>query len=378
MNFKFMSMAAMAACVAFTSCSNDEVSSNEGHLNALSRVNVGIQTQKSRAGITAESFSGSESIGLFLFGEGGITADGKSDYNIGTTGKLAEPVNIKYFRGEGVDKVNPDGTPNPEWFVSDNPIILSAKAGKLYSYYPWAEGNVDANKIPVTVALNQGTGITDGTADDATYQYDYMWSTPVPSVNNTTQHVNLTMNHALAMVSFKFVRNTYPGEGKITSIQLKNGSGSQYLLSGDATMNIGTGALDLSAAASDKVIYCEPNQVLVWGEGIFAGVQEGEISHQSLPRMLVYPNATNIADGDVVLSITMDGKTYELNLPAELSKGANKEYAWTAGQNYLYTLNMNGYGFGANDEDGKDDIDVTITKWNVNETVAGEMNKPIN
>lgn len=362
MKFKFMTLAAMAACVAFTSCTNEEVEGGNNTLNALSRVNVGIQTQKSRAGITAESFTGTESLGLFMFADA-ITSNGVSDYNIGTTGNLASPVNIKYFRGFDA---TPDAT-NPEWFVSDNPIILSAKSGKLYSYYPWAEGNTNANAIPVKVAQNQGTGISEGKVD-VTEQVDYMYGTPIASVNNTTQHVDIVMNHALAMVSFKFVRNTYPGAGEITRIELKNADTKTYLKSGDATMNIGTGALDLSSAATDKTVYCVPNAKLVWGEDV--------TDAQELPRMLVYPQAEEMAAGDIILSITMDGKTYELALPHQLK--TNADYAWTAGQNYLYTLNMNGYGFGANDEDGKDDIDVTITAWQDNETVAGDMNKPIN
>ena len=133
-------------------------------------------------------------------------------------------------------------------------------------------------------------------------------------------------------------------------------------------MNIGTGVLDLASAATDKTVYCVPNAKLVWEEDV--------TDAQQLPRMLVYPQAEEMAAGDIILSITMDGKTYELALPHQLK--TNADYAWTAGQNYLYTLNMNGYGFGANDEDGKDDIDVTITAWQDNETVAGDMNKPIN
>ena len=73
MKFKFMSLAAMAACVAFTSCSNDdEPGANKGNV-ALTQVSVGINhVANSRAGITATSFSGNESIGLYLFGGAGV------------------------------------------------------------------------------------------------------------------------------------------------------------------------------------------------------------------------------------------------------------------------------------------------------------------
>ena len=68
-----MSLAAMAACVALASCSNeDEPSVNVDGVKALTQVSVGIKTQNSRAGITAGSFSGTESLGLFIFGGEGI------------------------------------------------------------------------------------------------------------------------------------------------------------------------------------------------------------------------------------------------------------------------------------------------------------------
>lgn len=360
MNFKFMSLAAMAACVAFTSCSNEDEPAAQQGVKALAQVSVGINTQNSRAGITAGSFSGTESLGLFLFGGAGIddaTAEGR--YNIGDNAALVEPLNVKYTRGtEGSVGVDFN-----EYFVSQNPIILSSKQGKLYSYYPWAESNTDGKAIPVKVNSNQGTGISDGTADVAE-QTDYMYGTMVANVSNATEHVDLVMNHALAMVSFKFVRNTYPGNGLIERIELRNAGGKSYVLTGDATMHIGTGALNTTTAANDKAIYCLPATSLV---DLTASAE--------IPHMLVYPQADEIAEGDVILSIKMDGKTYEINLPHELKAGA--AYAWTAGNNYLYTLNMNGYGFGADDEDGRKNIDVTITPWIENETSAGEMNKPI-
>lgn len=361
MKFKFMSLAAMAACVALASCSNeDEPSANVDGVKALTQVSVGIKTQNSRAGITAGSFSGTESLGLFLFGGEGIDDATDGRYNVGSTAALVEPLNVKYTRG--TEGTVGDGNFN-EYFVSANPIILSSKPGKLYTYYPWADGNADGKAIPVKVATNQGTGISDGTADVAE-QTDYMYGTAISNVSNATEHVDIVMNHALAMVSFKFVRNTYPGDGVIERIELRNGVGKSYLLSGDATMHIGTGALNLDAAVSDKEIYCLPAVSLV-----------DLTASKEIPHMLVYPQTEEIAAGDVILSIKMDGKTYELNLPTELKAGA--KYAWTKGNNYLYTLNMNGYGFGADDEDGRKNIDVTITPWLDNETSAGEMNKPL-
>lgn len=357
-----MSLAAIAACVAFTSCSNeDEPSVVNGGAVALRKVNVGINSLSSRSGITATSFAGNESIGLFLFGGDGIDDAVNGRYNVGENQALVEPLNVKYTRG--ADAGNAE---NPEWWTSQNPIILSSKAGKLYSYYPYAEGagNTDATKILVRVASSQGTGISDGTStSDGNPQFDYMYSSAISNVNNTTEHVDLVMNHALTMVTFKFVRNTYPGDGLISKIQLRNKQDGTYVKNGDATLHLGTGAITGGTAGE---VYCLPNVVLT------------DVSaSDAIPHMLVYPNAAKLAADDVVLAITMDGKNYEIALPNTLASTGDT-YEWLAGNNYVYTLNMNGYGFGADDEDGRKNIDVTIEPWKEQVTSSGDLNKPVN
>ena len=368
MKFKFMSLAAMAACVAFTSCTNDdEPGAGKGNV-ALNQVAVGINgVTNSRAGITATSFSGGESIGLYLFGGTGVDdATTAKRYNEGTEGgTVVEPLNVKYTRGG-----DPANAENPEWFVSQNPIILSSKVGKLYAYYPYAEGNSDKTglAIPVSVTPSQGTGISDGTKDDGG-QADYMYGIALTNlgnneVSNKITHADFAMNHALTMVSFKFVRDTYPGAGHIRTIKLTNGDGKEYLLQGAATMHIGTGAITGGTAGA---VYCTPDRVLT----------DLTLSTE-IPHMLVYPNATAMAAGDVILTIEMDDKTYEINLPHTLKSSASEGYKWEPGKNYVYTLKMKGYGFGADDEDGRDDIDVTITPWVDEEATEGDMTKPKN
>lgn len=367
MKFKFMSLAAMAACVAFTSCSNDdEPGASKGNV-ALNQVGVGINhLTNSRAGITATKFSGNESIGLYLFGGTGVddVTEAKR-YNMGTEGKtVVEPLNVKYSRD------TKDGTTeNPEYFVSQKPIILSSTVGKLYAYYPYAESNTDATglAIPMTLPAAQGDGITDGSKDEDNV-WDYMYATPVANVSNSTEHVDFVMKHALTMLSFKFVRDTYPGEGKISKIKVYNKEAGDYVKNGAATMHIGTGAITATTAGE---IYCLPEQVLtdVGADDATTGLMA------TIPHMLVYPNATAMADGSVRLEITMDGKVYDIALPNKI-KQAQEPYTWVAGKNYVYTLKMTGYGFGADDPDGRDDIDVTIAEWDEDFAEEGSLTKP--
>ena len=179
MKFKFMSMAALAAMVAFTACTNDDEPAGNNNYAALSKVSVGINNMtNSRAGITAKNFTGENiAIGMFLFGPNGVSeAYNEADGN----GAMKDPLNIKYYRGIEDDN---------EYFISDNAIILSSKLGKLYSYYPYSENaGTDATAIPVKLNASQGTGISDGTVDEGTI--DYMYSDVVSNICNTTEHVD--------------------------------------------------------------------------------------------------------------------------------------------------------------------------------------------
>lgn len=350
MKFKFMSMAALAAMVAFTACTNDDEPAGNNNYAALSKVSVGINNMtNSRAGITAKNFTGDNiAIGMFLFGPNGVSdAYNETDNN----GAMKDPLNIKYYRGVEDDN---------EYFISDNAIILSSKEGKLYSYYPYSENaGTDATAIPVKLNSAQGTGISDGTVDAGTA--DYMYSEVVSGVCNTTEKVNVKMNHALAMVTFKFVRNTYTGKGHIELIKLSNKQDGTYVLAGDGTMNIVDGTITATTAGA---VYCEPKVEL-----------PGKEDATEIPHMLVYPQATEMAAGDVLLTIKMDGVEYEINLPNTLAGGANEAYKWEKGNNYVYTLTMTGRGFG-NGVDGKDDIDVTINPWNDIPVANGDLSTP--
>ena len=222
--------------VSAAGCSHNDEAVNLGNTpTPLNVQTVGLASM-TRAGITEEAFTGTESLGLFIFRGDGIEATG-NDYNDGAS--LNSTVNVPYVRA------NESGA-----WTATQAIILSNVTGKVYSYYPYAAGdnNLDATKIPVSVAANQGTGQSDGKAD-VTEQADYMYSTTVENISNKNPSVTLTMNHALAMVSFKFVQTSenalkYPGEGKVSSIVLKNkANGTNVIKTVNGTMHIGTGVI---------------------------------------------------------------------------------------------------------------------------------------
>ncbi len=345
---KIMGFAAMAA-LAFgaTSCSNEEEMTTAMAANQELKVNVGIN-QQTRAGITATKFTNGESLGLYLYK--GSNFD-EAYPQVGT--HKAKNAHYKEMSGKWAAGVAGQG------------IVLSSAVGTVYAYYPYAAGNdaVEAGVIPVEVKANQGTGLSDGTKDDTQTDYmwatpvpnvsnstatvnlamnhalsmvsfkfqkgdydgtkddtqtDYMWATPVPNVSNSTATVNLAMNHALSMVSFKFQKGDYPGEGRITSIQLINAK--EVIKTGAATMNLQDGTLNVTGAKGDITI--TPNAVLA---------KEGaEYANNEIARMLVYPVATmNLQDGTLNVTGAKGDITITPNavLAKEGAEYANNEIA---------------------------------------------------
>ena len=355
-NFFTLAMAAACVAVGMSSCSNDDENVAMSGTRALERVAVGINTMSdSRSGIRETQFAGTESIGLYLY----AGANFGDAYNIGLTGNLREPLNIEYKRNA-----------ESNWWVApvESAIILSSKDGKLYGYYPWsADNNADnGSAIKINVADDQGSGQSNGTADVAE-QADYMWATVTPgAINNATASVDIKMSHALSMLSFQFVRDTYPGEGKISSIVIKNANGVESFLVGDATMHINGGAIDNTNSEAGQIKVTPTDTDLM-----------DVTDPNKVPHMLVYPTAANLVEGAWNFVITMDGK--EFTLPVPVKDTNDRAYKLEAGKNYVYTFTLKGHGFGADDETGRDDIaKVEITAWVDTPVTGGDLVNPDN
>lgn len=350
---KIMGFAAMAALtIGAASCSNDDEVSNAmaGSEQEL-QIKVGInQTANTRAGITAADFVDDSAIGLYIYK--------------GTDFSTAYPT-IKPHKTKNAHYKKVGG----HWTVGTEKqgIVLSDEVGTVYAYYPYAEGN-DSNEagvIPVQVNATQGTGLSDG-SKDVKEQADYMWATKVPSVSNATKQINLAMNHALTMLSFKFFKGDYPGAGLVSSIKVMNKAGEKFK-TGAATMNLNDGKLTVTGAKGDVTL--TPNEVLAVEKGT-------QPEANKVARMLVYPIET-LAQGDLQVQIVLDGKTYTLELPAKTPDSQK----YLAGKNYTYSFNLAGKEFGGGnggdgDNDGQDDITVSVTPWADVDGGSGDLVAP--
>lgn len=293
-------------------------------------------TDITKAGITADSFTNGESVGLFIYGGNGIY-DANRDYY--APGVDLESANVKY-------------TQSTDGWYSRNPIMLHNGTGHVYAYYPFSQYNHanDGTSIPLTVQPFQGSGQSDGSMD-CPQQTDYMYSNTVPA-SKLDYSIRLTMNHVLAMVTFRFVPSEdkpYPGDGMITQIRLRNAPDAQVIYSGDATFNIENGNVSNMKRQSAYVEVKPEETDLI-----------GTADASLLPRMLVFPSIP-FNDGEVVVDVTMDGTEYSVPI-----NGLVKGYA--AGYNYLYKLTVKGEEL---------ELDkVIINGWQDIEAGNGEISRP--
>lgn len=332
-------LAAAAMVVGLASCNNDEeVIANANDTKVSLEINsVGLTDVETKYGIRNAAFSGSEELGVYI-NNGALGANYMSG-----SGAATITSNAKYSKSGSA-------------WGSLKPIILSSTKGTVRAYYPYAEGNNsnDGTTIPVTILADQLTGQSEGNLDNGG-QVDYMWATPVPNVSNAAPTIaTLTMNHALAMFTFKFIEDTnvpYPSVGKVESIKLfSDGGATKKMLTGTFTMNIDNGALTADATADGGITVAPASATL-----------KGVVAESELPRMLIAPVSGNIAADEWKVTIQVDGSKYTLGLPV----AAN---GYAANNNYIFTFKMKGTALAI--------TSVAIKPWTDNSVEGGTLVTP--
>lgn len=341
----FILMAGVALMSAFTSCSNDDdvIAVADGEGTPLVIKSVGMEEVGTKAGILGTTFSNTAAIGVYLNNGNLNTA-----YNADGTTTGTE--NVSYTKGA------------TNWTWGSN-IMLSSTQGTVRAYYPYDSSySGHGTDVPVNVSATQ-TSISAGTSDVAD-QKDYMYASKVSGISNAKGKStidNLKMNHALAMVTFKFKNSTtnpYVGAGKVSEIKLFNKAPETkaFIKTGAGTMNIDNGSIQINASAATAGItttIAEASQSL-----------KGVTDRAKLPHLLIYPQAVqgDVAAGDVRVTVTMDGSKYTLDLPA-LTGGFEKA------NNYEYEFTLEGTQLKI--------TSVTINDWTPKPQTGGTMNTPV-
>lgn len=243
--------------------------------------------------------------------------------------------------------------------ASESKIYLTNALATVYGYYPTTERHATDLNIPITL-LEGDANTTITVVDNATgtaiasasKEVDCMWATTVNDVSNAAgkSNVNLKMNHALSMVSFRVCKDaTYSGTGKLTKFIVENAQGKSMLSKGtNPKMKITDGTITPGAAQDAK-----------YTRTIQDGYTMTSTSTDSKKfSILVLPIATSIGNDNIKATFTVDGADYSVNLKAP----SGTDGKWLPGNNNLYTVTLGGTEL---------EVTVDVTPWS--EVVGGDL-----
>lgn len=190
-------------------------------------------------------------------------------------------------------------------------VNLYAHNATIYAYYPYYSGNTNGAEIPVQ------SGLTD-----------YMYGTHTvgqAAINKDNRTVNLTMNHALALVQFNIYKANYPWDGKLVAIRINNAPG-KAIVHYSGKLNIQTGGIaDLSG--TDMSIQINSTSLMVIPE-------DKSTDEKDYMKLLLIPTTQTSSRGEVLITFEIDGKEFSWEVPAGTE--------WKQGTKYTYDVLLNG------------------------------------
>ena len=310
---------------------------------------------------------------------------------IGVFAVGADASNTNYGNGNNYAVYKHSGTDADGWTVDgNNHIYLTSEVATIYAVSPSSvvasapssvsatstvnigtfageENNIDTDNKNLITAAQSATNdinIAPGETD-----YLYAGGTP-PTANNgkgsdpQSTSVDLTMDHALAMVSFRVYKGAnYKGDGHLTKIQMKNATGSsswrlqQAASGGNATMQIGDGTIDLGSSPQDITYtrFIHQTRTDEASGGKYCELKAKATGSDTTPSVpafgiLLYPiAASNETTTDIEIIFTVDGTDYTVSL------GKETKQEWAKGTNSIYEAILDGEELSLGS--------VTITQW---------------
>ena len=276
------------------------------------------------------------------------------------------------------------------WKSGDKKIYLTSEVAKIYAYYPAYQPGTNQELATTTALVLSDNTATDnstipvtvfaGTTDDAHRDYpstlidnsettntnkakinsakgeiDYMWADQGSSetnwitASNTKKEtsidasVDLTMKHALTLVSFRIYNDgTYKNKGVLSKIQLKDVPNQK--VSGNsnplATMNIDKGTLanNSSLTTGSYIREFATGATYTLKKKGDSGLSDDNAAKGASYRfsILALP-ITNQALNNTKAIFTIDGADYEVAL-ADNATGVT----WEQGKENIYTVKLSG------------------------------------
>ena len=276
------------------------------------------------------------------------------------------------------------------WKSGDKKIYLTSEVAKIYAYYPAYQPGTNQELATTTALVLSDNTATDnstipvtvfaGTTDDAHRDYpstlidnfettntnkakinsakgeiDYMWADQGSSetnwitASNTKKEtsidasVDLTMKHALTLVSFRIYNDgTYKNKGVLSKIQLKDVPNQK--VSGNsnplATMNIDKGTLanNSSLTTGSYIREFATGATYTLKKKGDSGLSDDNAAKGASSRfsILALP-ITSKALNNTKAIFTIDGADYEVAL-ADSGTGVT----WEQGKENIYTVKLSG------------------------------------
>jgi hypothetical protein len=272
----------------FVSCNQDDAAETIGDSSSQLVIKTGLSHMASFSKSRPVSgFTEDSKLGLFI-AKGNLGDDYSSSFSS----------NILSTLTGGIWKQNPA-------------VNLYAHNATVYAYYPYNSGNINAAEIPVQ------SGLTD-----------YMYGTHTPGqapINKDNRTVNLTMNHALALVQFNIHKANYPWEGRLNAVRINNAPGKSVVYY-SGKLNIRTGQLtDLSG--TDRNIQVNSAPLLIIPD-------DKSKDEKDYMKLLLIPTSQTSSRGEVIISFDIDGKEFSWEVPAGTQ--------WKQGIKYTYDILLNG------------------------------------
>jgi hypothetical protein len=252
---------------SFASCSSDkdEVETSQGVPMSIS-----TEIMQTRSVINSTSFIDGDKIGVYA-----LNAEG-TQYDNGSMNMLSA------FNGNN-------------WTFPTGSVYLKTADATVYSYYPYDAINTTTS-VSVNIIPNSSTG-----------QTDYLYGSAAAVVNSTNPKAQITFKHALSMVCLSITRaDVGTGAGSITKVALKNAS-AKTALSTSGTMNIISGSIT-PIADHYATLSADINKTL-------------DAVNPVTAEFLFIPVTTS---NDLVLTISVDGRMYDVVLPPVDFKAGNK------------------------------------------------------
>lgn len=224
--------------------------------------------------------SNKENIINFTTGINSLSRTSIADGNLNTSFTANDSIGIFVYEGDDIIAKNVKYVYNGSSWTSGNP--LTAKDGvqyKYYAYYPYRNGVTDITAISVNVSEDQTAGISNE---------DFLTARNETSAAGA-ENISLNFSHSLSMIQVG-IKDGVTTDAN-ASITLEN-------ILPAVTVNAKTG--EISAAS---------------GETVSIKMKKSE---QRMEYRAIVP-AQTIAAGSKFMSITADGKPYDVNAPAEIS-----------------------------------------------------------